>query len=305
MLPFTQAGGLAAGGLRPCWIVGLSLCLVGGDRLGAQSVSMENLPNLTLSNLFSEGWDQSWVKRPNPGGAPDMALLRVQTNFLAQYLRFDFVNEQNLNSTKNRSAEIFDVQGSRSLNRRLMISAYAYDEWLRKRGAGDTDAPNYALNGRLQLIDVLGSAYALNLKVISPAKRTGNDQTTITYSLAGWEDLTPHGLDHVGLYFSILGDSYVGPHPIGSKETDTAYDVSLAKTWTEPNATLQNLTTFAELYGQTDLSGSTSGKTVFTVTPGMRMGLGHGQVFMTGVDLPVSHPRPYAWELRVAYIFNY
>ncbi len=37
---------------------------------------------LTLLNFFSEGWDQDWVKRSRHGRTPDMALLRVTTNFL-------------------------------------------------------------------------------------------------------------------------------------------------------------------------------------------------------------------------------
>jgi hypothetical protein len=271
----------------------------------AQDAPSGNLSNLTVANFFSDGWDQVWVKRPNPGGAPDLALLRVQTNFLAQYFRADFFTEQGLNSSKNRTMDLYDVVMGKSLNRRLMISATAYYEWLQSRVHNDTDASSFALAGRLQLIDIPGSAYDLNLKVISPAKDVGNDLTTITYSLAGWQDLTPYGLNRVGLYFSVQGDNYAGPHPIGSKETDVAYDVSLAKTWTEPNAALQNFTTFAELYGQTDLSGSTSGKTVFTLTPGFRAGIGHNQILMAGVDLPVSHPRPYNWALRLAYILDY
>ncbi len=273
--------------------------------LQAQKASAENLPNLTLANLFTDGWDQTWIKRQVPGGAPDMALLRVQTNFLAQDVRADFLTQQDLNSTKNRTVDLFDVQAARSFNRRVMITATVYDEWLNTRGYRDFDAANFALAGRLLLVDIPGSSYAMNLKVISPAKNIGNDLTTVTYALAGWEDLTPWGWTRMGLYFSLQGDSYVGPHIIGSKETDTAYDVSLAKTWTEPTAALPNFTTFAEIYGQTDLSGSNSGKTVITLTPGFRTGLGHGQVVMAGVDLPVSHPRPYGWELRVAYIFNY
>lgn len=272
----------------------------------AQTAPTADLPNLTLANFFSEGWDQPWIKRPNPGGAPDMALLRVQTNFLSQYVRADFFSEQGLASTKNSVLDLLDVNMSKSLNRRFMVYAQGYYEWLQSRTPNRyANAFNYSVAGRIQLIDIPGSSYAFNLKATSPAKQVGNDLTTITYSLAGWQDLTSYGLNRVGLYFSVLGDNYVGPHPPGAKETDTIYDVTLAKTWTEPSAALQNFTTFAEFVGQTDLGGSFSGKTVVVVTPGFRFGIGHNQFLMAGVDLPISHPRPYNWGLRLTYILDY
>ncbi len=271
----------------------------------AQSAPDVELSKLTLANFFTDGWDQAWSKRPNPGGAPDLALLRVQTNFLARDFRLDFFSQQALNSTKTQTINLFDGSFSYSLNRRFMIQATSYYEWLNSRVANDVEAPSEALGGRLQLIDVPGTSYALNLKFISPTKTLGNDLTTATYSLAGWEDLTPYGLKKVGLYFDLAGDNYVGPHVIGAKETDTAYDVSLAKTWTEPASALQNLTTFVEIFGTTDLGGSYSGKTVVTLTPGFRTSLGHSQILMAGVDLPVSHPRPYNWALRVTYIITF
>lgn len=272
----------------------------------AQSPSATVLSNLTLGNLFSEGWDQPWIKRPNPDGAPDMALLRVQTNFLSQYVRADFFSEQGLTSTKNQVENLANFSVGKSLNRRFMTLAYGYYEWLEARTAiRSANAFNFALAERVQLIDIPGAAYDFNLKVTSPAKQVGSDLTTLAYSFAGWQDLTPYGLSRVGLYFSVLGDNYVGPHPLGAKETDVIYDATLAKTWTEPTANLQNLTTFAEFVGQTDLGGSFSGKTVVVVTPGFRFGIGHNQFLMAGVDLPISHPRPYSWGLRLTYIFDY
>ncbi len=284
----------------------LVLVLAATRPVHAQSAPAASLSNLTLSNFFSEGWDQPDVKRPNPGGAPDMALLRVQTNFLEQEFRTDFYSQQDLNSAKNRTINFADALIAYGINRRFMVSVTSNYEWLNSRiPNNDTDAASVAIAGRFQLIDIPGSSYALNVKVTSPAKDIGNDLSTVTYSLAGWEDLTPYGLSRMGLYFDVLGDNYVGPHTIGAKTTDTAYDVSLAKTWTEPNGTLQNFTTFLELYGTTNLSGGESGQTVVTLTPGIRTGIGHNQVLMFGVDLPVSHPRPYNWTPRLTYIINF
>jgi len=281
-------------------LLGLSLTFF--RPLLAQAVPAQALSNLTLANFFTEGWDQTWSKRQTPGGAPDLALLRVQTNFLARDVRFDFLSQQDLNSTKNCTIDQFDTVLSESFNRRIMVLAYGYYEWLNSRTASNLAESSWALATRLQLIDIPGTSLDFNLKALSPTKTLGSDFTTITPSLGGWEDLTPYGLNKVGLYYSVQANNYIGPHTLGAKSVDTAYDLSLAKTWTEPTDPLQNFTTFAEVYSQTDLGGSYSGKTVVTFTPGFRTGLGHNQIFMSGVDLPVSHPRPYNWALRVTYI---
>ena len=69
---------------------------------GAQPVIETETPplssasNLTLGNFFTEGWNQPYSHRSDPDAAPDMALLRVQTNFLEREFRFDFSSERNI-----------------------------------------------------------------------------------------------------------------------------------------------------------------------------------------------------------------
>ena len=69
----------------------------------AQSPTPGQPSNLTFSNFFTEGWNQEWTKRVTPGGAPDMALLHVQTNFLEREFRTDFYNQQNLGQRRCRA----------------------------------------------------------------------------------------------------------------------------------------------------------------------------------------------------------
>ena len=68
---------------------------------------------------------------------------------------------------------------------------------------------------------------------------------------------------------------------------------------------LGNFTTFVEGYGVTSLDGSAKGATAITVTPGIRTTLGHGNVLMAGVDIPVSNPRPESAIYRLTYIINF
>src|SRR5262249_22104488 len=49
----------------------------------------QHLSDLTITNFFTEGWNQPWAKRKRY--TPDMALLKVTTNFLEREFRFDYV----------------------------------------------------------------------------------------------------------------------------------------------------------------------------------------------------------------------
>src|SRR5579859_7494564 len=60
----------------------------------AAAAGETKLSDLTLTNLFSQGWSDPWVKRTHADGAPDMTLLRVQTNLLLRSLRTDYYSER-------------------------------------------------------------------------------------------------------------------------------------------------------------------------------------------------------------------
>ncbi len=70
----------------------LGACIVGPPlAIRAPVRAVETTSDLTLWNLFSAGLTEPWSKRPHEGRAPDIALLRVQTNFLVEWclgLRF-------------------------------------------------------------------------------------------------------------------------------------------------------------------------------------------------------------------------
>jgi hypothetical protein len=278
----------------------------------AQSVLQDQTPafsqpsNLTLSNFLTEGWDEPYDKRITPGGAPDMALLHVGTNFLEREFRTDYYSQENLAGDGTRDIQFLDGLIAYGLNRRFMVEVVSNYEWKNARDGGDdSSGAGGAFVGRVQLVDVPGASYAFNLRVSTPNQGIDVKQTTVSPGLAGWQDLTSIGLNRVGLYYSIQEDAYAGPAKPGSKHNDLAYDVSLAKTWTEPKTPVfGNFTTFAEVYGTTNLDGDDQ-TSVFNITPGVRFTLGHGNVLMGGVDLPLSHPHDFAVTYRVTYILNF
>ena len=90
------------------------------------------------------------------------------------------------------------------------------------------------------------------------------------------------------------------------KTSDIAYDVSLAKTWTPSHMLLLgNFTTFLEAFSTTDLDGATEGHTVMTLTPGVRFWFYPENSLTLGVDIPVTHPKPFANMFRATYILNF
>lgn len=271
----------------------------------AQSPASDQPSNLTLSNFFIEGWDQAWTKRVTPGGAPDMSLLHVQTNFLEREFRFDYYHQQNTGGNNTRNIDFVNGLIAYGVNRRLMIEVVSNYEWMNSRVGASKSGTGGALVARVQLVDVPGSSYAFNFRVSAPDEGIDQKQTTFSFAIAGWHDLASIGLNRVGLYYHIQEETYAGPAKAGSKHNDLTYAVSLAKTWNGPNVLFGNFTTFVEAYGTTNLDGTKSGHTDINATPGIRLNLGHGHALMAGLDLPVSNPHAFTETYRVTYIYNF
>ena len=221
--------------------------------------SNERPQDLTLANFFSAGWDDEWAKQERATGTPNMALLRVQTNFMEREFRANYYfgkqcrQHDDQEPDRFRRAHRLELQSPPDVgnHRRLPVDRSAYR--LAKRTAELPD-----LVGRVQLIDTESSSYSFNFKAAAPNQELGVSQTTVSYGVAGFEDLAYwFGFNRVGLYYSFLFDSFAGPVAEGTKLNDVGYDITLAKTVTGPETPLLgNLTFFVENYAQTDLDGS-------------------------------------------------
>ena len=261
--------------------------------------------DLTLGNFFSEGWRDPWLKRSHADGAPDMTLLRVQTNMLLRSLRTDYYDQRLTNQNANRDIQYLSQLIEYAFNRRLMLAVFGSYQWIDSRLGEDMNGPTWAALARFQMVDTAHASYALNLKVTAPNGGLDEKQTTLSAALAGWHDLTPLGLDRVGIYWHVQEETLAGPHSAGVRQNDLTYDVSLAKTWTGRDAALGNFSTFVEAYAKTDLDGPHPGKTVVTLTPGLRCTLARHHIVMVGVDLPLTHPRTFEETFRLTYIYSF
>src|ERR1700744_5068996 len=89
--------------------------------LETETPPLSSASNLTLQNFFTEGWNQAYIHRSDPDAAPDMALLRVQTNFLEREFRFDFSSERNIHGPTKKDIDVLDGLVAYSFNRRFML----------------------------------------------------------------------------------------------------------------------------------------------------------------------------------------
>ena len=275
----------------------------------------EELADLTLWNFFAAGWDEEWAKRQRLTGTPDYALLRVQTNFLEREFRANYFFQANTRSKTKKSLDGFDALVAWGFNRRFMLEVLGSYRWVDARQGPDLDGGTPALVGRLQLVDTESSSYSFNFLIAGPNKAIGEHQTSLSYGLAGFEDLAYWlNLNRVGLYYSILFESLAGPREPGARQADVACDLTIAKTLTRPDTPLfGNLTVFVENFARSDLDGDHAGRTLASITPAIRFNLGKSNrlVFgkdnwlLFGVDIPVAGPKPWDAIYRFSYIKNF
>jgi hypothetical protein len=271
------------------------------------------LSDLTLFNLFSAGWNEPFARRQRLSGTPDCDLLRVQSNFLVREFRVNYFFQSDIHS-KN-AVHSFDALLAWGFNRRFLLGVLGNYQWLDGRQATDSDGGTASLLARIQLVDTERSSYAVNFRVTPPNRGIGEHQTGLSYGLGGFEDLAYWlNLNRVGLYYSVGFNSLTGPWQPGGKQNDVAYDVSIAKTLTAPDTPFfGNFTVFVENFAQTDLDGNHAGRTLFTITPGIRFNLGKSDRvnfgkdnwLMFGADIPVAGPRPWDAVYRFSYIKNF
>lgn len=300
--------GIPWAGMRPVSTQTAVLTWIGAVLMScataAEAVETGPLPDVTLQDIFSDGWTDSWVKRFRPEGAPDLTLLRVQSNLLLRSLRTDGFIEQPASSGDSRVSSVTPLV-EYAVNRRLMPGFFVNYQEIDHASGGGLEGWTYGGLVRLQLVDTANTSYAFNLKMTAPNSGLGDRQTLTSFALAGWHNLRPLGLGRMGLYWHLQEETLLGHRVPGTRQNDLTYDISLAQTWTGAGETFGLLTTFAETYAKTDLDGHHSGRTVVTLTPGVRTTLAHHHVVMFGVDFPLNDPKPYDQLYRLTYIYSF
>jgi hypothetical protein len=273
---------------------------------GAAKAPAVEPSDLGILDFFTNGWSQDWVHRHRE--TRDMALLRVTTNFLEREFRFDYAHTSLLGNARYTGTDFANALMAYAVNRRLMLEIIANYQWNVHPGASPVNGAGGAALLRFQLVDTATASYSTQIRVSAPNKGIGQTQTTFGYYLAGWQDVRAWlpALGRVGLYYSFEYDNLQGPAAAGATKNSVSYDVSLARTFTDAaTPVVGDLTAFLELYGTTPLDGASAGKTVLSLTPGVRFWFVPKNSLSLGVDLPVSHSPPYSAAWRATYILNF
>ena len=191
-------------------------------------------------------------------------MIHVQTNFMEREFRVDSYFQQNVTSKTVQNIDFLDYLTAYAFNRRFQITVQGNEQFDDGRVKNpDIGGPAASILTRFQLISTPDSSYALNMRCTTPDPQVGNHQTTFSYGLAGFEDLTGYGLYRVGLYGSFLFDTYGGPGEVGAQHNDVQYDITIAKTLTRTDfPLLGSFTVYVENFAQTSLDGDNSGHTM-------------------------------------------
>ena len=285
----------------------LSATSVFAQALAAEAAKPSPAPltDLSFNNFFSAGWNEPFSRRLRTNGAPDLTLLRVQGNLLLRAIRTDYSFETAPESSSRERTQFVSQLVEYSFNRRLMLAALANYQWIRDKDGDSRRGVSYGGFARLQLVDLPRTSYAFNIRATAPREGIGETQTPLGFALAGWHDLTPFSLPRVGLYWHVQEETYLGPHAPGARQNQLTYGLDLAKTWTSPDSTFGNLTTFIENYARTELDGTRHGQSYLTLTPGFRFNYHRRHAFIAGVDFPVTDPKPFDRVYRFSYIFSF
>lgn len=298
MTPLLRKGSCIAG----AFILGLGLGAPITARAGEPQTVAPSAVDLTLGNFFSRGWTEDFACRSRGEGTPDMSLLRVQTNFVARVFRTDFTIQQGRQDNAVRFSDGLTETVEYAFNQRLMAGVIGNYRWTDSRTGEDLSGAAVGGCVRLQLVNTAASTFASTFRFMAPNHEFGERATTLSLALEGWQDLAPLGLSRTGLYYHVQEETLSRQMPPGARRNDLTYDISVAKTWTAPNAFCANASTFLEAYGRTDLDGDNAGRTLVTLTPGVRATFAKRHVVMAGVDFPVTERRPFDRIVRLTYI---
>ena len=260
--------------------------------------------DLTLENLFTKGWDEPFVMRQSlADGAPDLPLFHSPANFMVRVSRTDFSFQDDLDKCSTKSIAYLDEYLDFAVNQRFMLSVFTDYTWLNNATQPREDGVGGGVSGRFQLLDTPTSSDSINLRVDVPSRDIGIHTTALSAAFMGWKDLSPAGARGVGVYYALQNNVYAGYNAPGATRDALTYEIALARTWTSYSAPLGDLTSFVEFSGATNLDGDACTRTQLAITPALQFFLGGRNLFMLGVDFPVTHPAVDRQVYRITYVY--
>jgi hypothetical protein len=252
---------------------------------------------LTLSTLFSEGWDEAWVPSPNgSGGAPRQGWINAADGNLYRLSFFTFAEGFN-HSAPNAYLGAYTILVP--LSRRLELitnipfvlsnnavtglpiidpNQPATTTTQRQTGFGDV-----SFTPRVLLHETQDFSLTAELAIVTPTGTPplAGTTTILTPAVAFWNNLSGGWVLRGGLGVAMptdgSGDTLISQLAIG--QTITSHDTPL----------FGDFTYYVSAVASTPLSGG--GETSVTLTPGVRTHLGHDWYLLAGLPTPVTSER--------------
>jgi hypothetical protein len=267
----------------------------------AQSICGKPEPNtwrpLSLSTLFSEGWDEAWVPSPSgSGGAPRQGWINAAFGTLPRLFFFTFAQGFNDSPKGNGYQGIYTLVTP--FNRRLeLVTNVPFV----LRNNVDTGLPvidpsepttttqsqtgfgDISFTPRVLLHETQDFSLTAELTVSTPTgtQPIAGNRTALTPNISFWNNIAGRVVVRGGV--AVLfptngsGDEFIGQLAMGQTLTD--HDVPFFGDFTYYLAAVVN----------TPLSNSDL--TRVTLTPGIRTHLGHDWYFLAGLPTPVTKQR--------------
>jgi outer membrane putative beta-barrel porin/alpha-amylase len=251
---------------------------------------------LRLRN-FGEGWLEPWI--PPPSGEQHLVRGGWVNTFNGFFLReIDPAFTFNAGTSGARDEYVGAATLFIPLNRRLEISLFVpFVDSLQRSGRlpSATSFGDLVITPQVMLeeTETLSVSALLAIRTPTGETKTGNRKTVLSPAIAVWQDLPAHWQwrGAIGMDFATHGDFTTHR----AEGPDQIFDLNLAtgNTLTRHEATpFGDLTPFLSANLNQDF-GSGTNFTNFSLTPGIRFFLGWHTYFITGVIVPVTHPRTF------------
>jgi hypothetical protein len=255
---------------------------------------------LPFATFFSEGWDEPWAGGPNGQGgegAPRQGWLNDQDGvfYRLAIAKFGYSHDVGNGDEWTSSISVFTP-----FNRRFELR---WDIPMILSNRGDTDryhvsSPDFQLTPRFALSETENSAQSFDVTFRMPTSDTINGQgeaaVTPIYNfwVNPWEAFVTRG----GVGFGIP----YGHQSVNELDARTTFLANLALGYYLTPHEMAPVGDLA-LYVSTNLTSAIDHRgpntTTLTLTPGFRLHLGWNWYGLGGVEVPVTHPEPFDYQV--------
>ncbi len=246
---------------------------------------------------FGDGWLQPWIAPPNGSSG---ALRGGWVNTFSAFFSREIDPSYSFTSAASggRDEHVGAAAYLTPVNRRLELGlAIPFVDILAsangsRNAAGGLGDIVFTPKVMLQETQDLSLSLGAGVRMPTGEQTTGNGVTAVSPFIAFWRDLGAKWQARGG----IGADVFTGG---ASTLPDAVFRANLALGTTlsaHASAPLGDLTPYVSMTLSQDI-GNGPDTTTFSVTPGIRTYLGWSTYFITGVEIPVTHPEPFDWRL--------